>query len=76
MEILVTVQVEFEAPDYPGVFLTHLLQFVDLAPTFQVSQDFYCSLTDVNVRSLKITHEGLPAVRLPAPTHLGPMEPQ
>ena len=49
MELLVTVQTEYEDPERPGIWLNHFVQFVDQSPKFEESQDLYSSFEGLEV---------------------------
>ena len=59
VEVLVKIFAQYECPDHKGVFLNHYVEFVDAAPEFLESVDFYASMEGVNVLVLKVSHEDL-----------------
>jgi len=63
--VLVKIFAEYECPDHEGLFLNHYIEFVDEAPDFPESQDFYSSMDGVNVLILKVTHEDVTSTFIP-----------
>lgn len=59
-EVLVTYQVSYENPDYPGVRLTDQFQFIDVSPEFKATRAYEDSFSDVFVYDTRVLHMEVP----------------